>query len=45
MFCKVYCTDIMNHIRIGTGKTDIVIGSSYGKSEKILYQNQSFDCR
>jgi hypothetical protein len=39
MFCKVYCTDVMNHIKIGAGKTDITIGYSYGESGKLDFQN------
>jgi hypothetical protein len=39
MFCKVYCADVMNHIRIGAGKTDITIGCSYGESGKFAFQN------
>lgn len=39
MFCKGYCTDVMNHIRIGAGQTDITMGYSYGKSGKFAFQN------
>lgn len=39
MFCKEYCTDVMNHIIMETGKTDITIGYSYGKSGEFAFQN------
>jgi hypothetical protein len=39
MFCKGYCADVMNDIRIRYGKTDIRIGYGYGKSGKFAFQN------